>query len=91
MVEPYSLSADVWSIGCCVLEMATGKRPYHTSSSVQALFRMVEEAHPPLPTLPGSDTVDDTLIPPNLEDFLRKVCVSVVLCGCVHDNADSNV
>jgi serine/threonine protein kinase len=76
MVEPYSLSADVWSIGCCVLELATGKRPYHTSNSVQALFRMVEEPHPRLPTLGSSHAIDRDVIPEHLEDFLLKVCDS---------------
>lgn len=74
MVEPYTISADVWSIGCCVLELATGKRPYDKLNSVQALFRMVEDQHPPLPMKPDSVyDVDDELIPADLMDFLLKV------------------
>ena len=79
MVEPYTLSADVWSLGCCVLEMATGRRPFHACNSVQALFRMVEDPHPPLPTLPDG-TLDAAVIPVDMHDFLMQVCAPV---GCV--------
>ena len=62
MVDPYSLSADVWSVGCCVLEMVTGKRPFASSNGVQALFHMVKEPHPPLPDAGLSHDVRDFLL-----------------------------
>lgn len=51
MVEyrPYTTSVDIWSLGCTVLELATGRRPYHELSAMQVLFRMVEDRRPPIP------------------------------------------
>lgn len=51
-VAPYSFGADIWSVGCVVLELATGSRPWSDCNGVQALFKMVEEPHPPLPVSP---------------------------------------
>jgi serine/threonine protein kinase len=67
MVEAYSVAVDVWSVGCCVLEMLTGQRPFHSANAVQALFKMVEEPHPPLPP-PDSPTAVDVLA----RDFLMQ-------------------
>jgi serine/threonine protein kinase len=33
--EGYSFPVDVWSVGCCILEMSTGSRPYPTANAVQ--------------------------------------------------------
>ena len=38
MVEPYSTAADIWSIGCCAVHLATGKRPYSECNHVQAAY-----------------------------------------------------
>ncbi len=50
MIEyrPYTTSVDIWSLGCTVLELATGRRPYHELSAMQVLFRMVEDRSPPI-------------------------------------------
>lgn len=58
-------AADIWSLGCTVIELLTGSPPYYTLGSMQALFRMVDDAHPPLP---GN-------ISPLLSDFLLKCFV----------------
>lgn len=52
MVEyrPYTTSVDIWSLGCTVLELATGRRPYHELSAMQVLFRMVEDRGPRIPS-----------------------------------------
>ncbi|OSX80399.1 hypothetical protein BU14_0052s0015 [Porphyra umbilicalis] len=52
MVEnrrPLTTSLDIWSLGCSVLELMTGRRPYHELSAMQTLFRMVQDRHPPIP------------------------------------------
>ncbi len=55
-------AADIWSLGCTVLELMTGTPPYFQLGTMQALFKMVEDPHPPFP---------DTLSP-DLRDFLLQ-------------------
>lgn len=60
MVEyrPYTTSVDIWSLGCTVLELATGRRPYHELSAMQVLFRMVEDRCPPIPSHLSAEAKD---------------------------------
>jgi len=54
--------SDIWSLGCTILELFTGAPPYWKLGATVALYRMGEDAHPPLPTN----------LSENLADFLRK-------------------
>ncbi|CAN8269618.1 unnamed protein product [Cochlearia groenlandica] len=60
----HSFSADIWSVGCTVIEMATGKPPwseqYQQFAAVLHIGRT--KAHPPIP--------DD--LSPEAKDFLLK-------------------
>lgn len=60
----HSLPADIWSVGCTVIEMATGKPPWSEQfQEVAALFHIgTTKSHPPIP---------DHLSPP-AKDFLLK-------------------
>jgi mitogen-activated protein kinase kinase kinase len=42
-------SMDIWSLGCCVLEMATGRRPWSHLDNEWAVMFHVATSHPPLP------------------------------------------
>ncbi|GBB83773.1 hypothetical protein RclHR1_10440006 [Rhizophagus clarus] len=42
-------SMDIWSLGCCVLEMATGRRPWSNLDNEWAVMYHVVTGHPPLP------------------------------------------
>ena len=55
-------TSDVWSLGCTIIELVSGKPPYYDVPAMTAMFKMVEDKHPPLP--PG--------LSPELEDFLLK-------------------
>ncbi|KAK9469037.1 kinase-like domain-containing protein [Lipomyces arxii] len=55
-------ASDIWSVGCTVIELITGKAPYYELESMQALYRIVHDEHPPLPAA----------ISPTLHDFLMR-------------------
>lgn len=47
----HGVTADIWSVGCTVLEMATGKPPWsQCSTQVQAIFKIASSQE--LPTIP---------------------------------------
>lgn len=57
-----SPACDIWSVGCTVIELLTGKPPYFDLPQMTALFKIVQDDLPPLPD--G--------ITPLCEDFLRE-------------------
>lgn len=62
--KPYTFKADIWSLGCLIVEMYTGSRPFPGFQHLQALFNI------------GNETPVPPEIPPNAspegEDFLRQ-------------------
>lgn len=44
-----STASDIWSVGCTIVELITGKPPYFDLEPMPALFRIVQDDHPPLP------------------------------------------
>nr|GEV36886.1 mitogen-activated protein kinase kinase [Tanacetum cinerariifolium] len=56
----HSFSADIWSVGCTVIEMATGKPPWSQQyQEVAALFHIgTTKAHPPIPDHLSADAKD---------------------------------
>ncbi|XP_050282604.1 uncharacterized protein LOC126723302 isoform X6 [Quercus robur] len=64
--RPYGLAADIWSLGCTVLEMLTRQHPYSPLEGVQALFT-IGKGKPPL--VPDSLSRD-------ARDFILK-CLQV--------------
>jgi hypothetical protein len=53
-------TSDIWSVGCMVIEMLTGKPPYFEHNAHTAFYKIIMDLHPPLP--PGCS--------PAVEDFL---------------------
>ncbi|KAI7833360.1 kinase-like domain-containing protein, partial [Kickxella alabastrina] len=43
------MASDIWSLGCTIIELLTGKPPYSDLMQMAALYRIVEDDHPPIP------------------------------------------
>lgn len=55
-----SSKSDIWSLGCTLIELITGKPPYADLIAMSAMFRIVEDDHPPLPEV--SELMHDFLL-----------------------------
>ena len=58
----YTLKADIWSVGCLVVEMLTGEHPWAQLTQMQAIFEIGSSAKPALPSGISADA----------EDFLNR-------------------
>ncbi|GER40351.1 protein kinase [Striga asiatica] len=64
--QGYGLAADIWSLGCTVLEMLTRRFPYFGLEWMSALFKIGKGERPPIPDF----------IPSDARDFILK-CLQV--------------
>lgn len=56
--EGYSAKVDIWSLGCVVLEMFAGRRPWAKEEAVGAIYKIANGETPPIP-----EEVQDTIGP----------------------------
>ncbi|KAK2064414.1 Pkinase-domain-containing protein [Colletotrichum caudatum] len=54
----YSAKVDIWSLGCVVLEMFAGRRPWSKEEAVGAIYKIANGETPPIP-----DEVRETISP----------------------------
>lgn len=47
--EGYSAKVDIWSLGCVVLEMFAGRRPWSRDEAVGAIYKIANGEAPPIP------------------------------------------
>jgi mitogen-activated protein kinase kinase kinase len=58
----HTRKADIWSVGCLVVEMFTGEHPWAQLTQMQAIFKIGSSA---IPTIPSDISAE-------AQDFLRK-------------------
>ncbi|PKU75336.1 MAP3K epsilon protein kinase 1-like [Dendrobium catenatum] len=51
-------ASDIWSVGCTVIELLTCVPPYYELQPMPALFRIVQDPHPPIPEGLSTDITD---------------------------------
>ncbi|SCW01173.1 LAFE_0D06700g1_1 [Lachancea fermentati] len=63
--------ADIWSVGCVITEMFTGKHPFPDFSQMQAIFKIGTNTIPELPTW-ASDQAKDFLMKTFELDYKKR-------------------
>ncbi|KAJ6512736.1 kinase-like protein [Mycena sanguinolenta] len=63
--EAYDSKVDIWSLGCIVLQMLTGKRPWFDTEAVAVMFKLYQQTLRPYPP-------DDLALDPAATDLMEK-------------------
>ncbi|KAI7876909.1 kinase-like protein, partial [Lichtheimia hyalospora FSU 10163] len=74
-----STKSDIWSLGCTIIEMLTGKPPYAGMFAMSTLYHIVEDEHPPIPD--GiSESLLDLLLACFRKDPLERPTAEELMC-----------
>ncbi|ORX80671.1 Pkinase-domain-containing protein [Basidiobolus meristosporus CBS 931.73] len=85
----YTKKADIWSLGCLVVEMFTGEHPFPASSQMQAIFQIGRNIAPEIPEYISDEAKDflektfeiDLSLRPSAEELLNHPFVQSVGTG----------
>ena len=61
-LKTVTTASDIWSVGCLAVELLTGQPPYFDLQPMSALYNIVQNPHPPLPSSAS----------PSMQDFLMQ-------------------
>eukprot|EP00026_Physarum_polycephalum_P007946 Phypoly_transcript_08019.p1 GENE.Phypoly_transcript_08019~~Phypoly_transcript_08019.p1 ORF type:complete len:353 (+),score=40.13 Phypoly_transcript_08019:364-1422(+) len=79
-------ASDIWAVGATIIEMLTSKPPYFEMSPIAAIFRIVQDPHPPIPSNLSENMSNiimlcftrDTSLRPTAEQLLKHPIFSTV-------------
>jgi serine/threonine protein kinase len=71
----YNNKIDIWSVGCVVLEMWAGMRPWNGEEMLAVMFKLYQSKQPP--PIP-----EDVVLSEEADDFRRK-CFAMSVCSCL--------
>ncbi|GFQ02421.1 mitogen-activated protein kinase kinase kinase 1 [Phtheirospermum japonicum] len=74
----YGLPADIWSLGCTVLEMLTGRFPYSNLECMAALYRIGKGERPAIPESVSNDARDFILKCLQVDPSLRPTAAELL-------------
>jgi serine/threonine protein kinase len=57
-LKTVTTASDIWSVGCLAVELLTGQPPYYELQPLSALYNIVQNPHPPLPTIASPSMLD---------------------------------
>ncbi|KAF8905491.1 hypothetical protein CPB84DRAFT_1676576 [Gymnopilus junonius] len=63
--EGYNFKIDIWSVGCVVLEMWAGMRPWNGEEMFAVMFKLYQSKQPP-------PVPEDVVLSADADDFRRK-------------------
>ncbi|KAJ2081286.1 Protein kinase of the Mitotic Exit Network [Coemansia sp. RSA 988] len=67
LLKGATAASDIWSLGCTIVQLVSGKAPYQDLPPMTAMFRIGQDEHPPFPAN----------ISAQLRDFLSRCLVHV--------------
>ena len=70
-LKTVTVSSDIWSVGCLSIELLTGHPPYFDLQPLSALYNIVQDPHPPLPS-GASEAFRDFLLSCFNKDPLKR-------------------
>jgi serine/threonine protein kinase len=82
-------ACDIWSVGCIVIELLTGKPPYYDLAPMAALFRIVQDDYPPLPEGISQALRDFLLMCFQKEPVMRKSAEELLEHPWLHNSSTS--
>ncbi|OLL21636.1 Protein kinase byr2 [Neolecta irregularis DAH-3] len=75
----YTRKADIWSLGCLIVEMMTGTHPFPEFSQMQAIFKIGTSCSPDIPPAASAEAQDFLSKTFELDHHLRPTSTTLLI------------